>query len=106
MYTPSRPSLQAQTINKMKEDIAQIVAVLKEFAGKTGKPEFRTAEVNKLCELFDQHLEGIAKSRQWSPEFVNLWRQFKATWQDGNGSWSDSKPIAVRLNDRFSNVEG
>jgi len=106
MYSPSRPSFQAQAINKMKQDIAQIVAVLEEWAGKTGKPAFRTAEVNSLCSLFDDHLEGIAQSRRWSPEFVNLWRQFKAAWKDGDGSWSDCKPIAVALNNRFRQVEG
>ena len=105
-FQPSRPSLQAGMVNKMKTDIAQIVAVLEEWAGKSGKPAFRTAEVNSLCTLFDDHLEGIARSRGWSAEYVNLWRQFKAAWQNGEGSWSDCKPIAKSLNDRFRNVEG
>jgi hypothetical protein len=106
MYSPSRPSFQAQAIEKMKQDIAQIVAVLEEWAGTTGKPEFRTAEINSLCTLFDEHLEGIAKSRHWSSEYVTLWQKFKATWKNGNGSWSDCKPIAVALNKRFQQVEG
>jgi hypothetical protein len=105
-YQPSRTSLQGSVVNKMKTDIAQIVAVLDEWAGKEGKPAFRTAEVNSLCTLFDDHLEAIANSRQWSSEFVNLWRQFKAAWQGGDGSWTESKRIAKRLNDHFRDVEG
>jgi len=106
MYTPSRPSGQSLTVNEMKANIKQIVAVLDEWAGKTGKPDFRTAEINKLAEPFDKYLAPIAKSRQWSSQYVTLWEDFKRKWDGGNGSWSDCKPIARQLNERFRQVEG
>jgi len=102
----SRPTLQAQAVNRMKTDIAQIVAVLNEWAGKTGKPDFRKAEVNSLCAMFDKYLVGVAQDRHWQSDFVTLWSQFKAAWDDGDGSWTDAKKPAVKLNERFQQVEG
>jgi hypothetical protein len=106
MHAPSRPSLQAQIVNQMKANIQQIVNVLDEWAGKPNKPAFRTAEINSLAEPLDQYLRSIADSRRWSSEFATLWDTFKRKWDDGNGSWSDCKPIAHRLNERFRQVDG
>jgi hypothetical protein len=106
MHAPSRPSLQAQMVNQMKTNIQQIVNVLDEWAGKPNKPTFRTGEINRLAEPFDQYLRKIAESRRWSPDFVTLWETFKRNWDSGNGSWSDCKPIARQLNERFRQVEG
>jgi hypothetical protein len=105
-FQPSRTSLQGDIVNGMKKNIGQIVAVLEEWAGKTGKPDFRKAEINSLCSLFDEHLATIAQSRRWSSHFVTLWQQFKTTWQDGDGSWTDAKKVARSLNDQFRDVEG
>ena len=104
--TQPRTTLQGSYVNQMKANIAQIVAVLEEWAGKSGKPGFRTAEINSLCEPFDNYLDTIARSRGWASHFTTLWAQFKAAWQDGEGSWTDAKKPAKQLNEHFKQVEG
>jgi hypothetical protein len=104
--TQPRTTLQGGYVNQMKANIAQIVAVLEEWAGTTGKPDFRKAEINSLCEPFDQYLDTIARSRQWSTEYVRLWGEFKSVWRNGDGSWTDAKKPAKQLNERFLQVEG
>ena len=104
--TQPRTTIQGGYVNQMKRTSRRSSRCSRSGPERRASRTFRKAEINSLCEPFDQWLDTIARSRRWSTEYVRLWGEFKSAWQNGDGSWTDAKKPAKKLNERFLQVEG
>jgi hypothetical protein len=97
--------LQAQILEKMKRDIANIETVISQHAGEPGKPQLAIDQVNYISKDVDEHIKTMASALAWPDSTLINWNKFKLTFKHGEGSWTESKKLIHALNLWFKQLD-
>lgn len=105
MAQPVRETWQAGFIRQVKLSTANVLHMLMDHAGKSGKPAAVTGAINGEIANVAEALEKVGTARKMRPEVVAKWAEFVRAWKTGNGSWTDCKRIVGELNHILQNTD-
>jgi hypothetical protein len=100
MAQPVRETLQQQYIRQLRLAVANILHMLMEYAGTSGKPPAATGAINGEIASADDAVNRLRDTPNIpnANAFRIAWPAFKAHWNNGNGSWTTAKADADRVN--------
>jgi hypothetical protein len=103
---PSRSNLQADAVEKVKGDMSHLVNLLNQYAGTSNKPNIAAVNVKHYMTELHEWFPKVASARSWPAGELQQWQRLWTTYQNGNGSWTNMKKVAVPLNARVQQAEG
>jgi|SRR5687767_10318196 hypothetical protein len=103
---PSRPSGQDQLAKDVKSTCKQFLALLSNWKGKTKDASVKHSAGDYYKTLNKNLPLLFKKGGRWEQSSAEpSWNNFKAVWDDGDGSWTDAHKALKSLNDGLQQSE-
>jgi hypothetical protein len=101
----ARETMAAGIVRQFKENLWNAKELIRFWAGRNDKPNLArnaarqhiTAVLGALDQLQDMHRLQAGR--------VQEFRAFGQVWNDGNGSWTQCKPLILALNDAMMDLQ-
>jgi hypothetical protein len=93
-----RETLTDSYVRQLKLSIANVLHMVSEHAGRSGKPQPVIASINGEVTLAEDAIRRLGGNRKVPPGFQQAWDTFTRHWKKGNGSWSDCEKDLVDVN--------
>ena len=101
---PARESEHARIVRLFKEDVWNAKELIRFWAGRSDKSQHaRNAAAMSVKTIFDK-IPNLQKMDRLDRGTVAQFNEFAAVWQNGNGSWTESKPLIVAINERLMDL--
>jgi hypothetical protein len=102
---PARETDHARIVRLFKEDVWNAKEIIRFWAGRTDKTQnVRNSAVATVKSVLDK-VPRLQSMRRLDGGTVADLNAFAAVWQDGNGSWTRSKPLIAAINERLVDLE-
>ena len=88
-----RETLQGQLVRNFKEEVWDAKEIIRFYAGTPNKPPMYVAGARQKVTAFMGKLDQLEQAHRLDAGRVAAFRRFAQVWQDGNGSWTDSKKL-------------
>lgn len=103
------PGKQAQAIARMKFNTNQITELIAQYAGRPGKPSDVIENILEMEKPILKYLPGIVKQSfpddpTWN-KLLDYWLRFMKTFENGDGSWTESLAYIKKMNDLFKTIQ-
>jgi len=102
---PKRETMAAGIVRTFKEDVWNANELIRFWAGRNDKPDLARNgakyQVNKLLGTLDQ----LRSMNRLQDARIQEFRAFGLVWNDGEGSWTECKPLIAKLNAHMMDLE-
>jgi hypothetical protein len=100
-----RETLHAGIVRQFKEELWDATEIIRFYAGTSPKPGFAETGAQHLVHEFMAKLIQLRNWGRLSNDWVQRFQAFANVWNDGNGSWTQSRPLIMALNDAMADLQ-
>jgi hypothetical protein len=104
-HPPGRETLQQVLVRQFKEELWDATEIIRFYAGTTPKPGYAVAGAQHKVREFMDKLPRLRNAGRLTQDWINRFTAFANVWNDGNGSWTQSRPLIMALNDAMADLE-
>ena len=102
---PARETDHARIVRLFKEDVWNAKEIIRFWAGRSDKPQLALNSAAATVRNMLATVPRLQAMRRLDAGSAAEFTAFAAVWQDGNGSWTRSKPLIAAINDRMMDLE-
>jgi hypothetical protein len=102
---PARETDHARIVRLFKEDVWNAKEIIRFWAGRSDKTQNVRNSATATVRVIFGKIPKLQSMHRLDDGTVAELNAFGAVWQDGNGSWTQSKPLIAALNDRLMDLE-
>lgn len=99
-----RETLHQGTVRQFKEELWDATEIIRFYAGTSQKPAHAVAGSRQLVRAFMAKLNQLRNMGRLTEEWIQRFRDFDNVWNDGNGSWTQSRGLIMALNDAMADL--
>jgi hypothetical protein len=100
-----RETLQAGIVRQFKEELWDATEIIRFYAGSSPKPGHAVAGAKHLVNQFMAKLPQLRNMNRLSNGWIQQFNDFAAVWNDGDGSWTQSRALIMALNDAMADLQ-
>lgn len=99
-----RETLHQGIVRQFKEELWDATEIIRFYAGTSQKPSYAVNGAKHLVREFMAKLSQLRNMGRLTNDWVERFRTFANVWNDGDGSWSQSRPLIMELNDAMADL--
>jgi hypothetical protein len=102
---PARETEHARIVRLFKEDVWNAKEIIRFWAGRADKTQNVRNSAAATVKSILSKVPRLQSMNRLDGATATQFNAFAAVWQDGNGSWTQSKPLIAAINDRLMALE-
>lgn len=102
---PGRETLQQVLVRHFKEELWDATEIIRFYAGTSNKPGYAVSGAQHLVREFMAKLAQLRNAGRLTQDWVDRFTAFANVWNDGNGSWTESRLLIMALNHAMADLQ-